>query len=596
MFLDTFDLGVPPRLTTSCNTEISVTALGSGYPLYLPTRREDAAAIPHATPVFITHFRWLLTIWMFLGTITLVTAQEDAWVYFTDKPEAATYFNEPTLMLSQRSLDRRTQQNILLDIHDVPLHTPYRQAIETTPGITVLAQSKWFNCLHIRGTQTDIEALTALSFVSHVVFANHSLNNQQGRGVATTQHAQKNLETQTTFAYGNATNQIEMLNGHLLHQEGFTGAGKIIAVLDNGFTGVNTSAGFQRMQSNNLILGGYNFVERSNNFYSSGTHGTLVLSTMGGFVENTFAGTAPDAFYYLFVTEANAFENPLEESLWVEAAELADQLGADIINTSLGYNTFDNPAYNYTYADMNGQTAFITRGAERAFTRGMLCVTSAGNAGNGSWQYITAPADAANTLTVGAVNSTGVPASFTSIGPTPDGRIKPDVAAQGVGSAVITAAGTVSGANGTSFSSPITAGLVACFWQAFPELTNLEVLNAVRSSAHIFENPTAQMGYGIPNFWQAYLTQQALSAGPEITPEAVSFAWAPNPFDGQLVGRFPTHFHGNDMILYNPLGRIVWRGTITETVSIPTQDWASGLYLYQIMTVDGVLGGKVVRR
>jgi subtilisin family serine protease len=521
-------------------------------------------------------------------------AQEDAWVYFTNKPEAATFFNEPTLMLTQRSLDRRTQQNIPLDIHDVPLHTPYLQAIEAAPGITVMAQSKWFNCLHIRGTQTDIEALNALPFVSQVVFANHSLNNTQGRGVVTPTHAQKNLETQTTFAYGNATNQIEMLNGHLLHQEGFTGTGKIIAVLDNGFTGVNTSNGFQRMQTNNLILGGYNFVERNTNFYTSGTHGTWVLSTMGGFIEGTFAGTAPDAFYYLFVTEANAFENPLEESLWVEAAELADQLGADILNTSLGYNTFDNPAYNYTYADMNGQTAFITRGAERAFTRGMLCVTSAGNAGNGSWQYITAPADAANTLTVGAVNSTGVPASFTSIGPTSDGRIKPDVAAQGVGSAVITAAGNVSGANGTSFSSPITAGLVACFWQAFPELTNLEVLNAVRSSAHLFENPTAQMGYGIPNFWQAYLTQQALSTDPEIAPEP--FAWAPNPFDGELVGRFPSHYYGNDLILYNPLGRIVWRGTITETVTIPTHDWASGLYLFQIQTVEGVLGGKVVRR
>ena len=279
-----------------------------------------------------------ILLFILLGNV--VFAQEDAWVYFTDKPNAEYYFQNPLEMLSQRALDRRTAQNISLDLLDIPISEVYITEIAAQPGITVLAQSKWMNCLHIRGLQTDIEALNELLFVSSVQFANSSLN-QNGRSNQTTTNSKvtKDLDIQVSFLYGNSSNQIEMIGGNLLHEANFTGNGKIIAVMDNGFPGVNSTEPFQRLRDNNQILGCYDFVNRDEDVYEGGSHGTLVLSTMGGYQEGALVGTAPDAAYYLFKTEA-PFENPLEESFWVEAAELADSLGVDIIATSLGYSAF----------------------------------------------------------------------------------------------------------------------------------------------------------------------------------------------------------------------------------------------------------------
>ena len=274
-------------------------------------------------------------------------SQEEAWVYFKDKPNSLYYFANPLQMLSQRALNRRTIQNIPLDIKDVPIHQPYIDQITATQGITVKASSKWMNCLHVRGTQAMIQSLRSLSFVDHVFFANTNLN-VSGKTSITANHIviNKELQTQVTYNYGTSGNQIQMLNGNYLHQQNFTGSGKVIAVLDAGFLGVDFASPFQRIRENNQILGGYNFVDRSTNYYSMNSHGTQVLSTMGGFVENQLIGTAPDASYYLYVTEDSISETPLEESLWVEAAEMADKLGADIINSSLGYFHFNNSNYN----------------------------------------------------------------------------------------------------------------------------------------------------------------------------------------------------------------------------------------------------------
>ena len=220
-----------------------------------------------------------------------------------------------------------------------PIAVSYINQITNSTGIIVKAKSKWLNALHIRGSISDIENLENLAFVDHIEFANKTLNSTNLERTSSHQKENsfnKNLEAQAVFGYGNSNNQIEMLNGHLLHQQDYTGSGKIIAVMDTGFVGVDTTEPFQRLQTNNLILGGYDFVNSNNNFYSGGSHGTTVLSTMGGYVENQLIGTAPDAHYYLFITEDINAENPVEESFWVEAAEEADRLGADIINTSLG--------------------------------------------------------------------------------------------------------------------------------------------------------------------------------------------------------------------------------------------------------------------
>ena len=347
-------------------------------------------------------------LFLFIFITSFVFSQEqDAWVYFKDKPNAQFYFDTPSEMLSQRALDRRTNQSITLDAKDIPIDLSYVNQVKAVAGITVMAKSKWLNALHIRGTQAVINSLATFAFVSKVDFADKTLN-QMGKIAkpAKIKKTNKSKETKIDYTYGTSANQIQMLNGQVLHQQNYTGSGKIIAVLDAGFPGVNTIEPFQRLRTNNQILGGYNFVLRNPDFYTGVSHGTSVLSTMGGYKENSLVGTAPDASYYLFITEDDATENPVEESLWVEAAEKADSLGVDIINTSLGYfGEHDNPAYNHTYSEMDGKTTFISRGADIAFSRGMIVVVSAGNGGNTSESHIGAPADAVSVIAVGAVNA-----------------------------------------------------------------------------------------------------------------------------------------------------------------------------------------------
>ncbi len=332
-------------------------------------------------------------------------AQEDAWVYFTDKPDTDSYLASPLTMLSQRALDRRAAQGIAVDQTDVPIHQAYIDQIAALGTVQVLAKSKWLNAIHVRGSQPDVSSLGNLSFVDHVQFADTSLNEAGKPRPQRANATSKTLETAEDFPYGNSANQIGMLSGEYVHQQGYTGSDKIIAVLDAGFPGVDVAQPFQRLRDNNKILGGYNFVDRIENVYTRSSHGTMVLSTMGGYTVDQLVGTAPDASYYLFITEDAPQENPVEESYWVEAAEMADSLGVDVINTSLGYFGYDNPNYSYTYENMDGQTSFIARGADIAFSRGMVVVVSAGNSGNSADPFISTPADAANVLTVGAVNA-----------------------------------------------------------------------------------------------------------------------------------------------------------------------------------------------
>lgn len=532
-----------------------------------------------------------LIIFTLVFSITIATAQEDAWVYFTDKPETEFYLANPLEMLSQKALERREAQGIPLDEQDVPISEEYVSGIDSAPGITVMAKSKWLNCVHVRGSYEAVNALTELDFVASVDFANKLLN-AEGRGAAAQINSvNKMLDTEASFDYGTSANQIEMLNGHILHEQGYTGEGITIAVIDAGFPGVNTGQPFQRLFDNGLILGGYDFVANSDDFYTENSHGTLVLSTMGGYTEGQLVGTAPDAFYYLFRTEDATSENPVEESYWVEAAEMADSLGVDVINTSLGYFDYDNPGYNYTYEDIDGNTAFITRGANIAFTRGMLCVTSGGNSGTSADQHIGVPADAFNTLSVGAVNSEEEYTPFSSIGPTFDMRVKPDVMAQGVASVLSNTSGEITAANGTSFSSPITAGLVACLWQALPEKTNAEILQIIKESADRFTNPNVQYGYGIPDF--ALAVENALGLN---TSKKQDFILYPNPVETTLTISHHQPYNGAHIILYNSLGQVVQEAVLShDTPSFSVEGLAKGFYSYTITSGDKTQTGKLVK-
>ncbi|MBC8645084.1 S8 family serine peptidase [Flavobacterium lindanitolerans] len=517
-------------------------------------------------------------------------AQEDARVYFTDKPDAAHYMANPLEMLSQRALDRRTRQNIALDEKDVPISVSYINQVTASAGITVKAKSKWMNALHIRGTVEAIQNLENLTFVDHIQFANPTLNTA-GRAMHQSQLANgnKNLETQVSFGYGTSANQIQMLKGNQLHQQDFTGNGKIIAVMDAGFPNVNTAQPFQRLITNNKILGGYDFVNRNTNFYTGGTHGTLVLATMGGYVENQLVGTGPDASYYLFITEDISDENPVEESYWVEAAEMADSLGVDIINTSLGYFIYNNPGYSYEYADMNGTTAFISRGADIAFSKGMICVVSAGNSGAGANPNISAPADAVNALAVGAVAPDSSYAGFSSIGPSFDGRVKPDIMAQGQQAVVSDTFGNIVTANGTSFSSPIISGMVACLWQAFPDKTNAEIIQLIKQSAHLYNTPNNQFGYGIPDFSRALANALDTPVFSEN-----SFLVYPNPANSVVNLVIPESYEEVRIFIYNQLGQEIMNSKIKrENPVFSVENLQSGIYWYKIKAGNNYKTGKL---
>ncbi|CAM1352642.1 MULTISPECIES: S8 family serine peptidase [Tenacibaculum] len=505
-------------------------------------------------------------------------SQEDAWVILKDKPSASNYLSNPLTMLSQRSLDRRTKQKIALDEKDVPVHSSYYNQIKGADGITVLAKSKWLNAIHIRGEKSKIDALkTTFNFIDKIEFANRSLN---ARTTVSTKkvkasHYNKFSSVKEDFNYGLTSSQITMIKADFLHKKGFTGKGMQIAVIDAGFPNVNILSAFKRIRDNNKILGGYDFVNRSTNFYSGHNHGTNVLSDISGYIKDQFVGTAPDASFYLFITEDVSNEGPLEESLWVEAAERSDSLGVDVINTSLGYTTFDNANYSHTYADMDGKTAFISRGAEIGVSRGMILVTSAGNDGNKSWKYISAPADAASVFTIGAVDATETIASFSSFGPTADGRVKPDVLAHGRNVYVINhQTGIPSTSNGTSFSSPVMAGAVASFWQAFPSKTNVEIMNMIRESADKYSNPTNQYGYGVPDLEQAY--NKTLSSEDNDKEEFKIF---PNPVKDHLIISFTDTI--NEVIVYSVLGQEVYKN-ISNSNIINVSSLNKGVYILQI--------------
>lgn len=528
----------------------------------------------------------------FLINITCYS-QEDAWVYFNDKPDAAAQLNTPLNFLTQRAIDRRVNQGIALNENDVPIYQLYIDGITAANGITVKAKSKWLNCLHIQGSVDDINALTLLPYVDHVQFADVSLNSKRPTP-RTIYPVNKLMDVQTSFNYGNSNNQIQMLNGHLLHEANYTGMGKIIAVLDSGFINVNSTTPFQRLFDNNLILGGYNFVSRDLNIYSLHDHGTMTLSCMGGYVEGELVGTAPDAQYFLFVTEDVAQESPIEESYWVEAAEEADRLGADVISSSLGYYEFDNPNYGHYYDEFTGNTAFASKGANIAFSKGIIVVASAGNSAGSPepYNHIGVPAEAQNVLAVGAVKADESYATFSSVGPSYDGRIKPDLMAKGQAAVVANTSGTIQTASGTSFSCPIMAGMIASFWQAIPWATNQQVIDFVKQSADRYSNPTNQFGYGIPDFQLAINSAQL-----SLNQNAIGrFLVYPNPVSDELFISFPPNFSEAKICLYNTLGQIIFEKSIQNTSALLSlQNISSGIYFYKIKSNSFTQTGKIIK-
>lgn len=515
---------------------------------------------------------------IFLGMLCLhvfaMAQEEDAWIFFADKENVAQAIANPISILTQRSIDRKTHQGITIDERDVPVNEAYITQIKNASGITVLAKSKWFNAIHVRGTESDISALeTNFAFVNAIEFADDGLNTLAPFAPVNKFEIE---DTAVDFVYGDTFNQVDMINVDYLHQQDYTGSGILVAVLDSGFPNVDTMGAFQRLRDAGNLLNGYDFVDRTDNVYAytGSSHGTRVLSTMAAFVQDQYVGTAPDAQYYVFRTEDAGSETPVEESYWVEAAERADSLGVDIINTSLGYKGYDNPNYSHSDEDLDGATAFITRGSNIAYEKGLLLVTSAGNAGASG---VGAPADSPVVMSIGAVTGTGNYASFSSQGSAIQPTQKPNVVARGSGAYVVTQNNTIAQNNGTSFSSPIMAGAMACFKQAFPNMSNDELKQAVHESASQYATPDYFLGYGIPNFEAAL--NNLNTEDHSITP----FKIYPNPVQDIVKVSFPENTEQATVYMFDVLGKLVLETVIQRSEnSINIAALSSGLYMMRI--------------
>ena len=526
------------------------------------------------------------------------------WLQFTDKDNTPYELTQPLEFLSQRALDRRERQNIQLSENDLPVNPSYIQAVLNT-GATYLTHSKWFNSVsvHVPDSATLV-AIHNLSFVLNTEPVGKKEKNQETYDKLEFVGAEK-AAVMNDFVendYGIAFNQIDMLGGVSLHNLGFRGEGMLIAILDAGFPNVDVFPAFDSLRNDGRIIGGWDFVSRDNSIYGDNSHGMSVLSTMAANVPGEFIGTAPKASYLLLRTEDGATELPIELDYWVAAAEFSDSAGADVINSSLGYTTFDNSQYDFSYADMDGNTVRGSIGADIAASKGILVVNSAGNSGNNAWQYIGAPADGDSVLAIGAVTSEGYIANFSSIGPSSDGDIKPNVCAQGQAAAILGSGGTFGVGNGTSFSGPIMAGMAACLWQAnLDSATNMDVFHAIEASAHKFKTPDHLYGYGIPNFAKANLILSGIS--PTNLDKSELFPVYPNPFSDQINGTFYSSGRQDVVIrLVNSLGQEVRRlERTTEDFSglnysfSGLQGLTQGLYTLQIESDSGKFYQKMVK-
>ena len=432
-------------------------------------------------------------------------------IFFKDKSETPFTLAAPSSYLSSRAIDRRIRYNIVIDSTDLPIVSKYIDSVVSSGAVVLLGKSKWLNAVVIQTSDNNALAkINSFPFVTSVQNAAlQSSPNIVGDKFSAVTNPLSPVAIGTeqisadTFNYGSSSNQIKIHKGEFLHNIGARGQGMQMAFLDAGYFGYLTNQFFDSARNRNQILSTWDFVSNHTSVNEDNSHGMQCFSMVAAYKQGVFVGTSPDAKYYLLRTEDAATEQPIEEYNWAMGAEYADSAGVDVISSSLGYNTYDNPIFNYTYADMNGNTTVVTRMADLAAKKGMLVVNSAGNSGSSAWKYITAPADGDSILTLGSVNSSGIIAASSSFGPTSDGQIKPDVVSVGQNAVVSTTNGTVGNNSGTSFSCPNMAGLATCLWQLFPEFNNMKIIETLRLSSDRFLVPHEQYGYGLPNMKKA---------------------------------------------------------------------------------------------
>lgn len=521
-------------------------------------------------------------------------ADKSYWFYFTDKENNGFQVDEPEDFLSQRSIDRRAWQSLPVNISDLPVTQSYLDSLQKLK-LEIKHVSKWLNgVLVISDDEALIDTLYEISFIDSCQWLPFP-DDQYFPPAPLSNRFDDALSVPPSFGYGLSFIQVDQVGAYYLHQKGYTGRGVYIAVMDIGFANMPTLPAFQQAYAEGRILATRNYVDRSLEIYQSAGHGTYVSSIIASTWPDSLIGTAPDATLILACTENGPTETRIEEFAWIEAAEWADSLGADIFNTSLGYSHhFNDPVYNYTYEDLDGETAYITRAAAMTSRKGILSVTSAGNEGRDPWYYINAPGDAENILTVGAVDKNGNIAGFSSHGPTYDHRIKPEVVAMGVDTYLQSSSGKLAHGNGTSFSSPIMAGAAACLWQAYPSMTASDLIRAIITSSDRSDNPDATYGYGIPNLGNAY---HAITSTPKpMEPEALRVF--PNPFREYLNVELSLSELGDyELTIFDIQGRKVYAAfeSVPARLSVPNTV-GPGIYILEIKNNRNTYRGRIIRK
>ncbi|MBA3664087.1 MAG: S8 family serine peptidase [Bacteroidetes bacterium] len=534
-----------------------------------------------------------LTLIATLSTIQL-SAQTKYWVKFKNKTGTPYSVSTPTAFLTAKSVQRRTTYNIPVDQTDLPVTPSYISQVDNVAGVTVLYASKWLNGVVIATTGTaGISAINSFSFVMSTGPVNRIKATIPTDEIMNQVSAQNKSVNTNTFNYGGSYWQNKQLGVDCIHNQGFRGQGMTIAVLDDGFNNVDINQVFDSLRNRNGILGTRDFVVGGTSVYEDDQHGAMVLSCMAAIKPNMIMGSAPRADYWLLRTEDVNSETPSEEYNWVRGAEFADSVGADILTTSLGYTAFDNTSQSHTYADLNGKTSPMSIAATMAARKGMFVLNAAGNDGGNAWGKIGIPADADSICTVGAIDSLSNVAGFSSVGPTADGRIKPDLVSRGLSSCIAAPNGSIQHGSGTSFATPILAGAVACFWQAHKTWNNMKILDTLRKTASNAANPDNQRGWGTPNMC-------AIPTGiKEQANNAFTFNFWPNPFNSEIV--ISTGFTTEKQLLaefYNVTG------TLVKTVSLAAgkqeyvlnlENVSAGIYFLKLSGSQGFAVKKIVK-
>lgn len=494
-------------------------------------------------------FYFISSIFSFLIVTGLHAQHTKIVVQFKDKGPTLHSIANPTTYLSAKSIDRRRQQRIAIDSTDLPVATAYLDSIRNIANVKVLNTSRWLNQVLIETADPAARAkINSFAFVKTsrgvaaiAAPANEEIINKRfretitplpDRSLISQQNNQSRLAgtSENTINYGNNLKQIDIHEGQYLHNLGFTGKNVVMAFLDAGYFGYKTNPVFDSARLQNRILGEYDFVKNEASVNEDNIHGMYCLSTVAANRPGSMVGTAPHAKFWLLRTEDVSTEYPIEEQHWAVAAEFADSAGADMISSSLGYAEFMDPSFNHSYAQRDGNTTIVTIAADLAAKKGMIVMNSAGNSGAlaTDFKHVSCPADGDSVVAVGAVDVNGNIASFSSWGPNGAGKLKPNIVSVGQGTVVANTSGNATSSNGTSFSNPNVAGLIACLWQAFPEYSNMEIIDEVQKSSHKYSNPDVRFGYGIPNFRKAFysLLTKSFSANIAASGCTITLQWS----------------------------------------------------------------------